>query len=196
MLGGLLLGSAACDVCTDALTDWMSNNGRVCGDMNLERVCVKSNFINGPFCQRSCFQAGYGFPGDDCCPPPPPAPPPAPPTPPTPPPPSPAAPPPEAPPPSAPPPSSPPAPSRPPYPPASCAVYMLGSSVARGTASKDDGDCTHSAATNHFGWVQRLATLLEDGFGFDVREFAMDGTNSALWNGAPTRACLPTFSTG
>ena len=112
-----------CSACTDQPNPYQANNGIVCdavGDTTLASRCANDDdWVTNGYCARTCYFAGYGYDGDNCCSAPPPAPPPqpSPPSPPPPPPPSPPMPPTPKPPPAPPSPSPPPlAPPQPPTP--------------------------------------------------------------------------------
>ena len=86
-----------------------------------------------------------------------------------------------SPPPSVPPPSEPPSPppSLPPQPLSTCNHWVIGSSVAKGFGSKDDGEgCDDSGHTVNTGWVDRLSVLLDRAFGMPLEnDFAESGNS-------------------
>jgi len=61
--------TSSCTVCTDIETYWMANNGKDCTTSNL--IYTKCNkdatWESNKFCQKSCYEAGYGYAGDVCC---------------------------------------------------------------------------------------------------------------------------------
>jgi len=59
----------ACTLCTDRETQWMTNNGVDCIKTGLiDSKCNKNqNWNRQKFCQYSCFIAGNGYAGDNCC---------------------------------------------------------------------------------------------------------------------------------
>jgi len=59
----------ACIICDDVETTWMTNNGKDCTTSDLiDSKCNKdTQWIANKFCQLSCYNAGYGYPGDVCC---------------------------------------------------------------------------------------------------------------------------------
>ena len=96
-------------------------------------------------------------------------------------------PPPEASPPTAPPlgplPASPPPVAPPPVhpqPQSACTAWIIGSSVAKGFGSKDDGEqCDDAGHVNDVSWTDRLSTLLLEGFNITTtHDFAASGNNA------------------
>jgi hypothetical protein len=55
--------------CSDIATRSMERQGKVCSVLSrsvLERKCARRQWRTKKYCQRSCFEAGVGYPGDDC----------------------------------------------------------------------------------------------------------------------------------
>lgn len=62
-------GGSSGNGCTDNPTTWMENNGKSCAtwEDGMEKNCnKKDSWKNNKFCQQSCFDAGFGYDGDDC----------------------------------------------------------------------------------------------------------------------------------
>lgn len=61
---------AQCIVCDDVETPFMVKNGKDCTSSSslLDKKCNKNdNWTTKKFCRQSCYDAGYGYPGDICC---------------------------------------------------------------------------------------------------------------------------------
>ena len=59
-----------CTICDDRAMTWMEVQNEKCSTSLhlIEQNCNKSSYwTNNRVCQLSCFNAGYGYPGDDCC---------------------------------------------------------------------------------------------------------------------------------
>mmetsp|Transcript_3261 Transcript_3261/g.5007 ORF Transcript_3261/g.5007 Transcript_3261/m.5007 type:complete len:522 (+) Transcript_3261:218-1783(+) len=58
-----------CIVCSDQSTPWMIENDYDCSTNNLITTNCNSSpyWINNKFCQESCYNAGKGYEGDNCC---------------------------------------------------------------------------------------------------------------------------------
>merc|ERR1711933_662070 len=58
-----------CIVCNDKKTAQMRNKGESCADFTkLHKKCRKSkSWVKRNICQLSCYNAGYGYDGDECC---------------------------------------------------------------------------------------------------------------------------------
>mmetsp|Transcript_23077 Transcript_23077/g.34970 ORF Transcript_23077/g.34970 Transcript_23077/m.34970 type:complete len:806 (-) Transcript_23077:576-2993(-) len=54
--------------CSDNPIGWMENKGWRCqGSIYLEKKCNKNaHWTDNKYCQLSCYQAGFGYPGDEC----------------------------------------------------------------------------------------------------------------------------------
>ena len=60
-----------CTPCTDEPILMMTRKNMVCKDFpqQMEKKCNKqANWVTAKVCQRSCFEAGNGYEGDNCCP--------------------------------------------------------------------------------------------------------------------------------
>jgi hypothetical protein len=63
--------SRSCGACDNRRTDYMISNGKECASWGMLQVrCTTSGayFYNNRFCRQSCYDAGWGYPGDTCCP--------------------------------------------------------------------------------------------------------------------------------
>eukprot|EP00929_Paragymnodinium_shiwhaense_P006059 TRINITY_DN10887_c0_g2_i1.p1 TRINITY_DN10887_c0_g2~~TRINITY_DN10887_c0_g2_i1.p1 ORF type:complete len:587 (-),score=93.54 TRINITY_DN10887_c0_g2_i1:652-2310(-) len=61
----------ACTVCTDMPNQFMIDSGKTCASWTwgLNNNCnKKTDWAAARYCQLSCFEAGHGYAGDDCCP--------------------------------------------------------------------------------------------------------------------------------
>jgi len=58
-----------CNICDDKNTPFMENNNEDCPTFNkLHKKCNKANnWTKNGYCRLSCYNAGYGYPGDVCC---------------------------------------------------------------------------------------------------------------------------------
>lgn len=59
-----------CNTCDDNPSGWMTSNGQTCetGTWSIQNRCFEEpNWIAAGYCRLSCFIAGRGYPGDDCC---------------------------------------------------------------------------------------------------------------------------------
>jgi len=60
---------ASCIICTDVGTGWMVNHGEDCPSSELiaSKCNQNANWVQNKYCRQSCFNAGFGYPGDMCC---------------------------------------------------------------------------------------------------------------------------------
>jgi len=59
-----------CTACNNIPTQWMTDNGQTCdsGTWMIENRCNdSSDWKNNKYCQQSCYDAGRGYDGDNCC---------------------------------------------------------------------------------------------------------------------------------
>jgi len=58
-----------CERCDDVGNGWMIAVGNECpSSYLLEKRCNKSTaWIKNKYCRQSCYEAGYGYPGEECC---------------------------------------------------------------------------------------------------------------------------------
>merc|ERR1712187_1007826 len=59
-----------CTACNDKESSWMKQQGHDCTTSDqIQKKCNKdSGWMTEKWCQQSCFDAGFGYPGDNCCP--------------------------------------------------------------------------------------------------------------------------------
>jgi len=60
-----------CQQCTDEPNSWMTNNNKECASFPWawNKACNKQTYwVDNNFCQKTCFDNGVGYPGDNCCP--------------------------------------------------------------------------------------------------------------------------------
>jgi len=57
------------NLCDDVESNWMRNVGVDCTTSNLiDSKCNKAaKWTSKKYCQHSCYAAGNGYPGDNCC---------------------------------------------------------------------------------------------------------------------------------
>jgi len=59
---------SSCTECSDDATPWMENNAKTCATSALETNCNENGWwVSNAYCQLSCFAAGRGYEGIDCC---------------------------------------------------------------------------------------------------------------------------------
>lgn len=59
-----------CTECTDEKTPWMANNEKTCATSpdTIETNCYENGWwASNNYCQQSCFDAGRGYEGIECC---------------------------------------------------------------------------------------------------------------------------------
>jgi len=71
---GAYCASSACTQCDNRASGWMTDNNITCANpINLQGAnmlssrCNITHWVSNKYCQESCFDAGYGYDGDDCC---------------------------------------------------------------------------------------------------------------------------------